>query len=429
MAANDGGERMKKISFITLGWLVLASPLFAFEKEIERILQKSCLKCHSSQNQKGDLNLERFTSLADIKKEPMIWQEVLDQMQLGEMPPKKENQLSVADKKQLSDWVRGMLDQIALANAGDPGPVVLRRLSNMEYTYTLHDLTGIESLDPAKEFPVDGAAGEGFTNAGAALVMSPALLTKYLDAAKDIASHAVFTPHGMRWSASTSAQDWTDEALTNIRAIYAGHTAAAAGTQTVAQGIKLDTGTGGGRLPLAKYLDALQGRGSADGLSSKYLQTLREALTSKKPSVLLDPLRAKFREKKLTAADIEPWQQVLWRFANVGHIGKKNGPKAWQEPVTPLVPKHEMRLKLTSDRDMTLYLTSTDAGDGIADDEVIWENPRLVAPGRPDLPVSGLPALVKHLEVQRTKIIANTEKCLNAIARVGAGQVERHIAI
>jgi hypothetical protein len=380
--------------------------------EPRALLQTHCLNCHSTEKQKGDLDLEA----SDIHKEPHIWENVLEQIEMGEMPPKREKQFSPTEKKHLTDWVRGTLDQIALANAGDPGPVVLRRLSNMEYTYTLRDLTGIESLDPAKEFPVDGAAGEGFTNAGAALVMSPALLTKYLDAAKDIAGHAVFTPHGMRWSASTSAQDWTDEALASIRAIYARHTATAAGTQTEAQGIKLDTGTGGGRLPLAKYLDALQGRGSADGLSPKYLQILREALTSTKPSILLDPLRDKFREKKLTAADIEPWQQVLWRFANVGHIGKENGPKAWQEPVTPLVPKHEMRVKLTADRDVTLYLTTTDAGDGSAGDEVIWENPRLIAPGRPDLPISDLPALVKHLEAQRAKIIANTEKCLNAIA-------------
>ena len=41
---------------------------------------------------------------------------------------------------------------------------------------------------------------------------------------------------------------------------------------------------------------------------------------------------------------------------------------------------------------------------------------RLVAAGRPDLPISDLPALVKHLEVQRAKIIASTEQCLNAIA-------------
>jgi hypothetical protein len=380
--------------------------------ETRAILQTYCLNCHSTEKQKGDLDLEA----SDIHKEPHVWENVLDQMQLGEMPPKKEKQLSTAEKQQLTDWVRGTLDQIALANAGDPGPVVLRRLSNMEYTYTLRDLTGVESLDPAREFPVDGAAGEGFTNAGAALVMSPALLTKYLDAAKEVATHAVFTPHGLRWSASTSSQDWTDEALARIRAIYAKHTTSGESAQTVAQGIKLDTGTGSGRLPLVKYLDALQDRGSADGLSPKYLQILREALTSTKPSVLLDPLRAKFRAKKLIAADIEPWQQVLWRFANVGHIGKENGPKAWQEPVTPLTANHEMRVKLTSDRDVTLYLTTTDAGDGSEGDEVVWQNPRLVAPGRPDLPINGLPALVKHLEAQRERIIASTEQCLNAIA-------------
>lgn len=397
-------------------FLVLGLGLFAAEQpglaaDTRDLLQTYCLNCHSTKEQKGDLDLEA----SDIQKEPHIWENVLEQIEMGEMPPKKEKQFSAAEKKLLTDWVRGTLDQIALANAGDPGPVVLRRLSNMEYTYTLRDLIGIESLDPAREFPVDGAAGEGFTNAGAALVMSPALLTKYLDAAKDIASHAVFTPQGLRWSPSTSARDWTDEALASIRSFYARYSNAGGAQAMNLQGVKFDTNAGG-RLPLAKYLDALQGRGSADGLSPKYLQSLREALTSTRPSILLDPLRAKFRAQKLTAADIEPWQQVLWRFASVGHIGKENGPKAWQETVTPLVPEHEMRVKLTSDRDVTLYLTTTDAGDGSEGDKVTWSNPRLVAPGRPDLPISGLPALVKHLEAQRAKIIANTEPCLNAIA-------------
>ena len=94
------------------------------------------------------------------------------------MPPKDAKQLSTEQKTLLVGWVRTTLNEIALANAGDPGPVVLRRLSNHEYTYSLRDLTGVPSLDPAREFPVDGAAGEGFTNVGAALVMSPALLSK-----------------------------------------------------------------------------------------------------------------------------------------------------------------------------------------------------------------------------------------------------------
>ncbi len=355
-----------------------------FEKEIRPILADRCISCHSTKKQKGDLDLERFTSLDQIKKEPMIWLSVQEQLASNEMPPKKEPQLSAEQKTTLVKWVQATLDEVALANAGDPGPVVMRRLSNMEYTYTVRDLTGVTSLDPAKEFPVDGAAGEGFTNVGAALVMSPALITKYLDAAKDIASHAVLTPDGIHFSPSTSARDWTDETLAKIRAIYARHTSAGEGSQTVAQGIKLDTGTGSGHLPLARYLDALQGRASSEGLSPKYLGMLRVALTSTQPSVLLDPLRAKFKAKQLTAADIEPWQKVLWRFANIGHIGKANGPKAWQEPVTPLVPQQELRVKLNSDGDTTLYLSTGDAG-GSEGDEVVWENPRIATPKKPDM--------------------------------------------
>jgi hypothetical protein len=124
---------------------------------------------------------------------------------------------------------------------------------------------------------------------------------------------------GIRFSSSTSSQDWTDEALERIRAIYARHTTGDA-LETVAQGIKLDTGVGSGRLPLQNYLYALQGGGSDRDLSKKYLQILHEALTSAKTSIVLDTLRAKFRDEELTVTSIEPWQKVLWRFANVGHI-------------------------------------------------------------------------------------------------------------
>src|SRR5437879_12671930 len=107
------------------------------------------------------------------------------------MPPKEKPQPAEARRVRLLGWANGVLGDIALARAGDPGPVVLRRLSNAEYTYTIRDLTGVESLGPAKEFPADSASGEGFMNVGNSLVMSPALLTQYLAAGKDIASHAV----------------------------------------------------------------------------------------------------------------------------------------------------------------------------------------------------------------------------------------------
>ena len=132
---------------------------------------------------------------------------------------------------------------------------MLRRLSNAEYTYTIRDLTGVESLDPAREFPVDGAAGEGFMNTGNALVMSPSLVTKYLDAGKDIASHAVLLPDGIRFSPKTTRRDWTEEILAEIREFYREFTDPSGGDKVNLQGIVFDTNDGG-RLPLEKYLAA-----------------------------------------------------------------------------------------------------------------------------------------------------------------------------
>lgn len=392
---------------LSLAWLHLT----AQAADPRAILTSHCLGCHSTEKQKGDLDLET----SQIHEEPHVWENVLEQIELGEMPPKKEKPLSAAEKQELVTWVRQTLDEIALANAGDPGPVILRRLSNMEYTYTLRDLTGIDSLDPAREFPVDGAAGEGFTNAGAALVMSPALLTKYLDAAKEVSEHLVLTPTGIRFSAGISARDATDETLAEIRGFYARFSDQ--GDQSVEVGGTGKVNQGGGILPLAAYLDALQGRRGTEGLSSKYLGILRKTLTDTKPSLVLDPLRAKFKAGTLTPADIESWQKTLWRFANIGHLGKVGGPKSWLEPVTPLALRHEIRMKLqppADGGDLTLYLSTSDAGDGNGEDFALWEGARLVIPGRADLALGEVGAVHRQMERQREAVVESAVRCLAA---------------
>src|SRR2546422_5226556 len=184
-----------------------------YEREIRPLLKEYCLGCHSTEKHKGDLDLERFSSVSEVMKHPKVCQGVVEQISLGEMPPKEKPQPAEAQRVQLLGWANGVLDEIALARAGDPGPVVLRRLSNAEYTYTIRDLTGIESFDPAKEFPADSASGEGFMNVGNSLVMSPSLITKYLDGAKEIVSHAVLLPDGIRFSAKSTGRDWTEELI------------------------------------------------------------------------------------------------------------------------------------------------------------------------------------------------------------------------
>ena len=109
-----------------------------------------CLACHSAAKHMGDLNLERFTSLQTLTQDPKVWQKVSEQLSLGEMPPKGMPQPSPEERTRLLASIAAALKTAARAHAGDPGPVVLRRLNNAEYTFTIRDLTGVASLDPAK---------------------------------------------------------------------------------------------------------------------------------------------------------------------------------------------------------------------------------------------------------------------------------------
>ena len=53
--------------------------------------------------------------------------------------------------------------------------------------------------------------------------MSPSLLTKYFDAAKGVAAHAVLLPDGFRFSRAATRRDWTDEIVADIRRLYDRH--------------------------------------------------------------------------------------------------------------------------------------------------------------------------------------------------------------
>lgn len=418
------------------------APLSAeYDSQTHPLLKQFCIGCHSTAEPEGELDLERFGTLNDVRKAPTAWQKVAEMLDNGEMPPKDAEQLSIEQRQQLRGWVQRYLDTEARAGAGDPGPVVLRRLSNAEYTYTVRDLTGVP-LDPAREFPADGAAGEGFTNAGAALAMSPALLQKYLDAGKDVASHAVLLPHGIRFSAKNTRRDWTEEVLADIHKLYDRYTDAAGGSQVNLQGIVFDT-NGGGRLPVEAYLvatlaerDALKSGAKSiaavareRNLSEKYLHRLWHLMTApqpavgkRPPSMLLDNLRTRWEsagpdDVAEITTEIGRWQRSLFRFASIGHIGKVGGPKAWMETITPLASRQELRRKIPDDSagdEVVLYLATSDAGDGNEDDFVVWERPRLIAPGRPELLLKDVRAVTHELKTRRQRLFASAARSLQA---------------
>ena len=382
-----------------------------YRTQVRPLMRQFCLGCHSTAARVGELDLERFATLAEVRRDTKAWLKVAEMLDNGEMPPESARRPSSEQRKKLRGWVERYLHAEALANAGDPGPVVLRRLNNAEYTYTIRDLTAVD-LNPARAFPTDSAAGEGFTNTGNALVMSPALLSKYLDAAKQIARHAVLLPDGFRFSPNTTRRDWTDEILSEIRDLYgqfADTTDLGVGSDVGNVAVHGDTRIGlAGRLPLEKYFAATLAERDAlttgsktietvsreHGLSAKYLATLWESLTGPLSSLLLDDLRSRWRratpqDSPALAADIAAWQRGLWTFGPVGLIGRKGGPLRWMEPVDPLLIQQEIRFSIPEDlrgeETVVLSLVTTDAGDGGDHDHVVWREPRLAAAGRPDI--------------------------------------------
>jgi len=125
---------------------------------------------------------------------------VLEKLKASEMPPEEAKQHPTMElRREVIDWIKALRRYEAQRNAGDPGPVLARRLSNAEYDYTIRDLTGAD-IRPAREFPVDPANEAGFDNSGESLAMSPALLKKYLEAARGVAEHLVLKPQGFEFA-------------------------------------------------------------------------------------------------------------------------------------------------------------------------------------------------------------------------------------
>ncbi|TLD69561.1 DUF1592 domain-containing protein [Phragmitibacter flavus] len=160
--------------------------------DIAVVLEESCYHCHGPEDPEANLNLEALHGDPALFAQYEIWTKVEHAIASGEMPPKKK--LPPHAKTQLTTWLHGELDKVARANAGDPGLVTVRRLTNVEYDNTIRALTGGLDLNLSADFLPDGGGGEGFSNVGDVLFVSPQQLDKYLSAARKLADQATILP-------------------------------------------------------------------------------------------------------------------------------------------------------------------------------------------------------------------------------------------
>ncbi len=178
-----------------------------FDEVVRPFLRDQCLSCHGPEKPKAKLDLSLYSSVGAVARDYRVWELVVERLEAGEMPPKKAPKHPSPDERQVVlAWVRALGDREARKNAGDPGPVRARRLSNAEYDYTIRDLAGAD-IRPTREFPVDPANEAGFDNSGESLAMSPSLVEKYLAAARSVADHLVLKPDGIVFAPDPAVTD------------------------------------------------------------------------------------------------------------------------------------------------------------------------------------------------------------------------------
>ncbi|MBL6766328.1 MAG: DUF1592 domain-containing protein [Verrucomicrobiae bacterium] len=164
-----------------------------YERDIRPVLEKYCFQCHGPEKQKSDVRLDVLSpDLLKDRPAAETWQDVLNALNLGEMPPEKSPQLGDPERKRLISWLTTEVKRAAEHLRRNATGTVLRRLNRVEYNNTLRDLLGIAD-DYARDLPPDSVSAEGFRNNGSALRMSDMQLESYLKAAREALARAVVT--------------------------------------------------------------------------------------------------------------------------------------------------------------------------------------------------------------------------------------------
>ena len=171
-------------------------------KLVEQFLSRYCLECHDADVHKGDRSFDKFT--LPLKALPAVIEarDIIDQLTLREMPPKKAEQPS--DEERLA-VIRALREGTAAAQASlqsTGSRTVLRRLSNREYENTLETLFGrrIDTLGLTADFPKEKTARH-LDTIGQSLVTSGFLVDQYFQSANRLVETRLGKP-------TTAPQTW-----------------------------------------------------------------------------------------------------------------------------------------------------------------------------------------------------------------------------
>jgi Protein of unknown function (DUF1592)/Protein of unknown function (DUF1588)/Protein of unknown function (DUF1585)/Protein of unknown function (DUF1595)/Protein of unknown function (DUF1587)/Planctomycete cytochrome C len=163
---------------------------------LEPFIKNNCLRCHGPGKEKGHLRLDQLSFSIGDNKTASRWQDVLDALNAGEMPPTEEKQ---PDKKVLMTVLGQLTDSLFMARkrlADRGGEIAMRRLNQREYNNTTHEIFGF--ILPPGMAPEDDDS-EHFDTNGSEQFFSTYHQKRYLELGRELVRE------GFNWSSKPLA--------------------------------------------------------------------------------------------------------------------------------------------------------------------------------------------------------------------------------
>ena len=151
---------------------------------LESTVRRYCVACHNDRLRTAEFSLDGV-DLSDLGGHAEQWEKVINKLRTRTMPPVGRPRPDIETYDALASWLEHELDQYA-ADRPNPGRTeAFHRLNRAEYANAIRDLLVID-VDVNELLPADDIDQYGFDNMADVLTVSPALMDRYLSAARKI---------------------------------------------------------------------------------------------------------------------------------------------------------------------------------------------------------------------------------------------------
>ncbi len=159
--------------------------------DLNDVIEQYCVRCHNERRLRGNLSLAEYDA-SRAEAEPVTSEAMIRKLRAGMMPPGGSNRPSADTLLALVESLENAMDAAA-SERPNPGTRVFQRLNRAEYERSIFELLGLE-IDAGEHLPADTRSAN-FDNIADVQMMSPTLMSAYLNSASEIARLALGDPN------------------------------------------------------------------------------------------------------------------------------------------------------------------------------------------------------------------------------------------